>query len=98
MKDMTQLLPILSLIGDTLSVAVITLHTNMFWTRLSLILLLLNGVRSKCTKGETKCICVPDNYVKFEPPPNSPVPVSIGVDLQDIQNISDREFSITLNA
>ena len=53
---------------------------------------------SQCMKGEAKTICLPNDYVKFELPPNQPITVSIGIDIKDIPNVSDKDFSITLNA
>ena len=35
-------------------------------------------------------ICLPDNYVKFELPPETPTYVSIGVDIKDIPKVSDK--------
>lgn len=46
--------------------------------------------------GQT--ICLPDDYVKFELPPETPTYVSIGVDIKDIPKVSDKDFSVTLNA
>ena len=43
-------------------------------------------------------ICLPDDYVKFELPPDTPTTVSIGVDIKDIPKVSDKDFSVTLNA
>ena len=43
-------------------------------------------------------ICLPDTYVKFELPPDTPTYVSIGVDIKDIPKVSDKDFSVTLNA
>lgn len=43
-------------------------------------------------------ICLAEDYVKFELPPNQPITVSIGIDIKDIPNVSDKDFSITLNA
>ena len=43
-------------------------------------------------------ICLPDDYVKFELPPETPTYVSIGVDIKDIPKVSDKDFSVTLNA
>ena len=54
--------------------------------------------QEKCMKGEAKTICLPKDYVKFELPPNQPITVSIGIDIKDIPNVSDKDFSITLNA
>ena len=41
---------------------------------------------------------MPDEYVKFELPPASPTTVQIGVDIKDIPKVSDKDFSVTLNA
>lgn len=46
--------------------------------------------------GQT--ICLPADYVKFELPPETPTYVSIGVDIKDIPKVSDKDFSVTLNA
>jgi len=43
-------------------------------------------------------MCIPEDYVKFELPPDSPTTVSIGVDIKDIPKVSDRDFTVTLNA
>lgn len=43
-------------------------------------------------------ICLPADYVKFELPPETPTYVSIGVDIKDIPKVSDKDFSVTLNA
>ena len=43
-------------------------------------------------------ICLPEKYVKFELPPVSPTTVQIGVDIKDIPKVSDKDFSVTLNA
>ena len=72
------------------------------WCQHSLIVLLLIipiiPTQKSCMKGEAKTICLPKDYVKFELPPNQPITVSIGIDIKDIPNVSDRDFSITLNA
>jgi hypothetical protein len=47
---------------------------------------------------QAKSICVPHNYVKFELPPDSPTVVNIGIDIKDIPKVSDRDFTVTLNA
>ena len=53
----------------------------------------------RCTQSShTKSICVPTDYVKFELPPESPTTVMIGVDIKDIPKVSDKDFSVTLNA
>ena len=49
-----------------------------------------------CTVPQS--ICLPDEYVKFELPPASPTTVQIGVDIKDIPKVSDKDFSVTLNA
>ena len=37
-------------------------------------------------------------FFQFELPPNQPITVSIGIDIKDIPSVSDKDFSITLNA
>ena len=52
-----------------------------------------------CTQSSySKSICVPKDYVKFELPPTSPTTVMIGVDIKDIPKVSEKDFSVTLNA
>ena len=48
--------------------------------------------------GWNQSICLPDDYVKFELPPVTPTYVSIGIDIKDIPKVSDKDFSVTLNA
>ena len=55
--------------------------------------------RPNCTRSShSKSICVPPDYAKFELPPNSPSTISIGIDIKDIPKVSDKDFSVTLNA
>jgi hypothetical protein len=50
-----------------------------------------------CAKGES--ICIPANYSKFDlPNEDETTQVSVGIDIKDIPNINDHEFSVTLNA
>ena len=50
-----------------------------------------------CAKGES--ICIPANYSKFDLPNEDELTqVSVGIDIKDIPNINDHEFSVTLNA
>ena len=50
-----------------------------------------------CAKGES--ICIPANYSKFDlPNEDEQTQVSVGIDIKDIPNINDHEFSVTLNA
>lgn len=68
-------------------------------TALGVILLLPSTASPLCSQSsQSKSICVPDDYVKFELPPDSPTFVSIGVDIKDIPKVSDKDFSVTLNA
>ena len=49
-----------------------------------------------CAKGQS--ICIPKNYTKFDLPNDTLTEVSIGIDIKDIPNINDKDFSVTLNA
>ena len=49
-------------------------------------------------EADNQSICLPDDYVKFELPPVTPTYVSIGIDIKDIPKVSDKDFSVTLNA
>ena len=50
-----------------------------------------------CAKGQS--ICIPANYSKFDlPNEDDQTLVSVGIDIKDIPNINDHEFSVTLNA
>ena len=74
--------------------------TNLQCTILATLLSSLPRITSPyCTlSSHTKSICVPSDYVKFELPPESPTTVSIGIDIKDIPKVSDKDFSVTLNA
>ena len=57
------------------------------------------NVEGFCAEGELKRICIPKDYMKYElPSEEGAVDVSIGVDIKDIPNVNDQDFSITLNA
>ena len=73
--------------------------TNLQCTILATLLFSLPRITSPyCTRSShTKSICVPSDYVKFELPPESPTTVSIGIDIKDIPNVNDFDFSVTLN-
>ena len=49
-----------------------------------------------CAKGNS--ICIPGNYSKFDLPNESSTTVHVGIDIKDIPKISDKDFSVTLNA
>ena len=49
-----------------------------------------------CAKGNS--ICIPANYSKFDLPNESSTTVHVGIDIKDIPKISDKDFSVTLNA
>ena len=49
-----------------------------------------------CAKGNS--ICIPRNYSKFDLPNEITTTVSVGIDIKDIPKISDKDFSVTLNA
>ena len=52
-----------------------------------------------CAVGETKRICIPKDYMKYElPTEEGATDVWIGVDIKDIPKVNDKDFSITLNA
>ena len=52
-----------------------------------------------CAVGETKRICIPKDYMKYElPTEEGATDVWIGVDIKDIPKVDDKDFSITLNA
>ena len=56
-------------------------------------------VKSFCAVGETKRICIPKDYMKYElPTEEGATDVWIGVDIKDIPKVNDKDFSITLNA
>ena len=49
--------------------------------------------------GGRQRICIPADYQKYDlPDPTRPTFVTIGVDIKDIPKVSDKDFSITLNA
>ena len=51
-----------------------------------------------CSGGRQR-ICIPANYQKYDLPlQTKPTFVTIGVDIKDIPKVSDKDFSITLNA
>ena len=55
--------------------------------------------KSFCAVGETKRICIPKDYMKYElPTEEGATDVWIGVDIKDIPKVNDIDFSITLNA
>ena len=44
-------------------------------------------------------ICLPEDYQKYDLPTTAgPTNVTVGVDIKDIPKVSDRDFSITINA
>lgn len=49
-----------------------------------------------CAKGNS--ICIPKNYSKFDLPNEITTTVNVGIDIKDIPKISDKDFSVTLNA
>jgi len=52
-----------------------------------------------CAVGGRQRICIPENYQKYDLPlQTKPTFVTIGVDIKDIPKVSDKDFSITLNA
>ena len=52
-----------------------------------------------CAVGGRQRICIPANYQKYDLPlQTKPTFVTIGVDIKDIPKVSDKDFSITLNA
>ncbi|XP_023335266.1 glycine receptor subunit alpha-3 [Eurytemora carolleeae] len=52
-----------------------------------------------CAVGGRQRICVPMNYQKYDlPDMKNPTLVTIGVDIKDIPKVSDKDFSITINA
>ena len=52
-----------------------------------------------CAVGGRQRICIPENYQKYDLPlQTAPTFVTIGVDIKDIPKVSDKDFSITLNA
>ena len=56
-------------------------------------------VKGFCAVGETKRICIPKDYMKYElPTEEGATDVWIGVDIKDIPKVNDKDFSITLNA
>ena len=58
-----------------------------------------NVVKGFCAVGETKRICIPKDYMKYElPTEEGATDVWIGVDIKDIPKVNDKDFSITLNA
>ena len=49
--------------------------------------------------GGRQRICIPADYQKYDLPlQTKPTFVTIGVDIKDIPKVSDKDFSITLNA
>jgi len=62
-------------------------------------LLLRRPDETVCAIGGRQRICVPDNYQKYDlPNMTGPTYVTIGVDIKDIPKVSDKDFSITINA
>ena len=56
-------------------------------------------VEGFCAAGESKRICIPKDYMKYElPTEEGATDVWIGVDIKDIPKVDDKDFSITLNA
>ena len=51
---------------------------------------------SICAKGNA--ICIPKDYSKFDLPNETKTVVNVGIDIKDIPKISDKDFSVTLNA
>jgi len=52
-----------------------------------------------CAIGGRQRICVPTNYQKYDlPDMKQATVVTIGVDIKDIPKVSDKDFSITMNA
>ena len=51
-----------------------------------------------CAVGGRQRICVPKDYQKYDLPEHGATTVTIGVDIKDIPKVSDRDFSITINA
>ena len=51
---------------------------------------------SICAKGNS--ICIPKDYSKFDLPNETKTVVNVGIDIKDIPKISDKDFSVTLNA
>jgi hypothetical protein len=49
-----------------------------------------------CAKGNS--ICIPKDYSKFDLPNETKTVVNVGIDIKDIPKISDKDFSVTLNA
>ena len=49
-----------------------------------------------CAKGNS--ICIPEDYSKFDLPNETKTVVNVGIDIKDIPKISDKDFSVTLNA
>ena len=60
---------------------------------------ILGGEDLVCAVGGRQRICIPENYQKYDLPiQTQPTFVTIGVDIKDIPKVSDKDFSITLNA
>ena len=60
--------------------------------------LILVGYRD-CFKGGEHLICLPDSYQKYDlPSQHDPNKVYIEVHIKDIPKVSDKDFSITLDA
>jgi len=52
-----------------------------------------------CAIGGRQRVCVPVDYQKYDlPDMKRPTLVTIGVDIKDIPKVSDKDFSITINA
>ena len=52
----------------------------------------------KCSEGNTKSICLPDNYSKFELPYTEQTnPIQISIDIDEVLRINDATYSITFS-
>jgi len=79
--------------------------SNFTITILFLLLLNIQGVlnqeEGQTPPGMSKCVlgwCLPLDYQKLESPtPDEPVHVDINVEILDILNVNDKEFSITMS-